>query len=390
MSKKSLNVPTAMQPVYDTIVALIDPICAAHLNAEYAEMARFATAALCRKHPSPLTSGQPKSWACGIVYALGFVNFLFDNSNTPHLNAEALCSAFGVSKSNGAAKSKQVRDALNLIQLDPDWCLPSMADRNPMMWILKVNGILVDIRDMPREAQVVAYENGLIPYIPADQNSPPASQPDVAASAPPPAKPAKSSQTGKASGSIYQLKVTLLGSTPPIWRRILIASDTRLNDLHEILQDVMGWSNSHLHQFITGKRPALQFYAPQEYNDGFMETEDENKYKISDIAPREKDKFVYEYDFGNSWEHQIVVEKILPRQADTHYPVCLKGARACPPEDSGGVWGYEEFLEALKKPDNPEYEEQVEWIGKDFDPEYFDIEAINQVLSQHQKHSNKK
>jgi len=169
---RSLSVPENMRPAYERVVALIDSFCAQYLNEEYAQLSRELAAALARKRPSPMARGQPEIWACGIVYALGTVNFLFDASQKPHIRADALCAAFGVKQSSGSNKARFIRDMFGMFQFDPDWCLPSMIDRNPMVWFLSVNGLIVDIRRMPREAQVVAYEKGLIPYIPADRENP--------------------------------------------------------------------------------------------------------------------------------------------------------------------------------------------------------------------------
>ena len=166
---KSEKVPKAMQEVFDKIVAITDEVAEEHLNAEYAQTVRYATAALCRKRPSPLLKGRAKSWACGITYAIGFVNFLFDRSQDPSMSAADLCAAFGVSKSTGGNKSKEVRDILKTYQLDPNWCLPGKIDDNPMAWLISVNGFMVDARNAPREIQEAAYEKGLIPYIPDDE-----------------------------------------------------------------------------------------------------------------------------------------------------------------------------------------------------------------------------
>ena len=164
--KKSERVPAKMREKFDAIVTLTDKVCQEHLNEEYAQLARQATAALCRKRPSPLSSGRVNSWACGVVYALGFVNFLFDKSQDPHMNAAELCAAFGVAKGTGAAKSRAVRDALGMMQMDPNWYLPSKMDDNVMAWMISVNGLIVDARSMPIEIQEIAYERGLIPYVP--------------------------------------------------------------------------------------------------------------------------------------------------------------------------------------------------------------------------------
>src|SRR5712691_843935 len=163
---KSERVPKLMQATFNTIVALTDAFCRAHLDEEYAQLAWQATAALCRKRPSPLAAGHLKTWACGIVYALGSVNFLFDKSQTPSMSAAELCAGFGISKSTGSAKAKAVRDALGMGQMDPQWYRPSKMEDNPLAWMIMVNGFAVDVRQMPRDIQEVDYEKGLIPYLP--------------------------------------------------------------------------------------------------------------------------------------------------------------------------------------------------------------------------------
>ncbi|WP_320041963.1 DUF6398 domain-containing protein [uncultured Desulfobacter sp.] len=168
-AKKSENVPKAMQEVFDKIVAITDEVAEKNLNDEYAQTIRYATAALCRKRPSPLLKGRANSWACGITYAIGFVNFLFDRNQDPFMSAADLCAAFGVSKSTGGNKSKEVRDILKTFQLDPNWCLPSVMDNNPMAWLISVNGFMIDARNAPRQIQELAYEKGMIPYIPEDK-----------------------------------------------------------------------------------------------------------------------------------------------------------------------------------------------------------------------------
>jgi hypothetical protein len=166
---KSETVPKAMQSIYDDIVKLTDEFSKKHLNDEYAQLIRYATAALCRKRSSPLTRGRINSWASGITYAMGFVNFLFDKSFEPTMSAADLCAGFGVSQSTGSAKSKIVRDTLKLSQMDPDWCLPSQLDDNILAWLITFNGFIIDARYAPIEIQEIAYQKGLIPYIPAKE-----------------------------------------------------------------------------------------------------------------------------------------------------------------------------------------------------------------------------
>jgi hypothetical protein len=123
-------------------------------------------AVLSRKRPSPLEGGRPSSWAAGIVYALGRVNFLSDDSREPHMTMSELCEKVGVSQSTASNKSREIWNRLHLMQLHPDWCLPSMVEENPLVWIVEVNGLPVDVRMMPREVQQEAYRLGLIPYLP--------------------------------------------------------------------------------------------------------------------------------------------------------------------------------------------------------------------------------
>lgn len=176
------------------------------------------------------------------------------------------------------------------------------------------------------------------------------------------------------SADIYQLKVTLEGSKPPIWRRLQVDKNSKLSELHEVLQRSMGWENYHLHQFEAGRT----LYGVPHPDYGF-DMKDEAEVKLSQIVAHEKDKFSYEYDFGDGWLHKIVLEKILPRCSDTHYPVCTKGKGACPPEDCGGIWGYYELLDAVQDPDHPDHEDMLEWLGE-FDPTVFDREDVNEAL----------
>ncbi len=177
------------------------------------------------------------------------------------------------------------------------------------------------------------------------------------------------------SKSIYQIKVTLQYSNPPIWRRLLVAGNATLLDLHKIIQVAMGWTNSHLHQFIIDG----EYYSiPSE--DYWEPVIDERKYQIANIAPGEGSKFIYEYDFGDSWEHVIIVEKIQPIDPEKKYPFCMAGERVCPPEDVGGIGGFTVFLDAMKNPKHEEHESYMEWHGGPYDPEAIDLDKINKTL----------
>jgi hypothetical protein len=160
------RVRDAVRHRFDAIVSLIDGVCRAHLTEEYAVLARELATTLARKRPSPLVNGRVATWACGITYVLGMVNFLFDQEQTPHLRGNDLCALFGVSQSAGSAKAREIMRLLRIVQLDPRWCLPSKLAENPLAWMIEVNGIVVDVRMMPRELQEEAHRLGLIPFVP--------------------------------------------------------------------------------------------------------------------------------------------------------------------------------------------------------------------------------
>jgi hypothetical protein len=155
--------------VLHVILGLIDQFCKEHLNEEYAILCRKLAEKLARKRPSPLLHGSPNAWASGIVRAVGGANFLHDKSQTPYMRSTDIDHYLGTSPSSGAAKLAAIRKMLKIHQLDPNWTLPSRMDDNPLVWMLEVNGLMVDVRHAPREVQEIAFNKGLIPYIPADR-----------------------------------------------------------------------------------------------------------------------------------------------------------------------------------------------------------------------------
>jgi hypothetical protein len=174
---------------------------------------------------------------------------------------------------------------------------------------------------------------------------------------------------------IFQIKITLEDIEPPIWRRIQ-THDCSLTELHEIIQDCVGWEGDHLFAFeIGGKR-----YSDQGREGDMYGFRDSGSMRLSRLIGQGESCFDYEYDFGDSWRHQIDIEETLPIEENVRYPRCLDGQRACPPEDCGGIYGYYDCLEALKNPDDEENEERLEWLGDDFDPEKFSVDAVNKKL----------
>jgi hypothetical protein len=178
--------------------------------------------------------------------------------------------------------------------------------------------------------------------------------------------------------SIYQIKITLQDLRPPIWRRVQVRSDISLGELHQIIQTAMGWTNSHLHLFLI---QGIEYGEPAPEYD--WEVKDEQKVKLNRVITGEKFKFRYAYDMGDSWEHEILIEKILPAMPEVpRYGICITGKRACPPEDCGGTWGYSQLVETLRDPTHPEYESMLEWVGEEFDPEAFNVSEVNEALRQ--------
>ncbi len=181
--------------------------------------------------------------------------------------------------------------------------------------------------------------------------------------------------------NIFQIKIDLDSSKPKITRTILVREDTTFYDLHLAIQTAMGWYNCHLHQFIIGN---VRISHPNPY-EGFEYGELNDTTVLLSQYLKEGLKLKYEYDFGDGWIHTLDVQKVLPFNEKTQYPLCIKGKNACPPEDCGGVWGYADLIETLKNPKSPDYEDACEWLGieegSEFDPTEFDLDATNEELA---------
>ena len=179
---------------------------------------------------------------------------------------------------------------------------------------------------------------------------------------------------------IYQLKVTLRYTKPPIWRRLLVPAGFTLEDLHAVVQAAMGWDDSHLHEFRIGQK---RFGKPDR-SDGFTgpsAVASERTAHVFMVLGKVGAKALYTYDFGDSWEHAIAVEKVLPPEPGVAYPICVGGKLQGPPEDCGGIPGYYNLLEAIRDPQHPEREDLLDWVGGEFDPEAFSVEDVNRRLA---------
>lgn len=183
---------------------------------------------------------------------------------------------------------------------------------------------------------------------------------------------------------VLQIKITLLAVDPPVWRRLQIRNDATLADLRLALQIAVGWEDSHLDQFDLGEH---RFSVPRGMEGlGFEDDDDAKDARVAVLhftLPPPGTPFGYTYDFGDGWEHALVVEAVLPLNARAKYPRCVDGARACPPEDCGGPWGYADLLKVLADPQHAEYEEMTEWLGGKFDPEKFSPPAVNRELNRY-------
>lgn len=199
-----------------------------------------------------------------------------------------------------------------------------------------------------------------------------------------PAKKSRS-QTPAPAVPLYQVKITLAGSSPPIWRRLVVRKNLPLDLLSSVIQITMGWEGCHLHQFITGTTRATRvYYGVTDPDFGSVDEDilDQRDYTLAQLAPAAKRKFRYEYDFGDSWEHEVVVEKTLPPDPAFKHSLCLAGANACPPEDCGGLSGFYRLLDFLADPNNPEHEEMRDWVEEDWNPAAFDCERVNAGLGE--------
>jgi hypothetical protein len=193
--------------------------------------------------------------------------------------------------------------------------------------------------------------------------------------------PAKGRSKAALPAPLYHLEVVLNHVKPQVRRRLQVPGNANLGWFHAVIQVAFGWTNSHLHQFRDGERvisdPAFEL---DEFEDS-PPVLDERKVTLMQVAPRRLDELLYEYDFGDSWEHTVMVAKILdPDAAAAKVALCLDGARACPPDDCGGAWGYEDLLKIIRNPRHKEHKTMLEWLGHPFDPEAFDLNKANTFL----------
>lgn len=177
-----------------------------------------------------------------------------------------------------------------------------------------------------------------------------------------------------------QLRITLNHIEPKIWKSVIVPSSITLAKLHTILQIVMGWTNSHLHMFVQNGK---SYGIPDEFNE--FDTQNEKSVRLSNLLSKESDIVLYEYDFGDGWIHEVLLEKIQSFDPTRKLPNCLGGERSCPPEDCGGAWGYQNLLEIVTNPEDPEFDNMNEWLGDEFSAEFFDASETTDLLLEYAK-----
>jgi len=188
-----------------------------------------------------------------------------------------------------------------------------------------------------------------------------------------PKKKTAKPRAATSKGAVYQLKISINGIEPPVWRRIQ-TKDCSLDRLHELIQLTMGWEFSHLYAFEVGRE---HYSLEPDLGDKHSQ-----RAKLSRLFAQGRRQFTYVYDFGDNWEHLVEIEQELPAERNVRYPRCIEGARACPPEDSGGAWEYAHFLEVIRNPKHEEHDDILEWVGGSFDPEAFDLNEVNEALKE--------
>ena len=333
ISKKSEQVHKLMQEKFDSITTITNDFAKQHLNDEYAQLIRYATAALCRKRPSPLTTGKDQTWACGITHAVGMVNFVFDSSLTP----PDLYKWFGIAASTGQGKSKIVRDLLDMSPMGADWCLPSKLADNPMAWMIMVDGLILDARTLPLAVQKVAHTKGLIPYLPGDDQLEQIAPKQVIPS--PAAKVANSNPN-----ALYVVDVWIIAGpmtekfskkNPEISRVIEIKGSSTLQDLHEIFFTAFDRKEAHMYEFQVGgngpgdpnaRRYSMK-YAEDDEQAGAVETT-----TIAALGLAVDESFGYLFDFGDDWWHQVRVVSISDDVPKKKYPCITSKVGASPPQ----------------------------------------------------------
>lgn len=347
MDELLAQVPQELQPRFREITTLTDKFCAEHLNDEYRDICR-ELAVVCCKADVPVESGKAASWAAGVIGAVAYVNFLTsDPSQQFHINPGELARGAGVSVATMNNKSRAIRDALDIDRMDPEFSIQQLNEKNLYIWLLRVNGMPLDIRTAPREAQEVAFNRGLIPYIPAD--GPPTTPIRHWQPAPPePSQSAKKKAKAKKTGppKLYTLDVHIISGpitekfakkNPSVVRTIEMRGDQTLDDLHEMIFDAFDRDDPHMYEFQFGKKPmdnkGPRYVMPEAAEDDFDEPAGlTTETTLDDLELKPKQCFWYWFDFGDDWHHRIDVKAIADAPGKGKYPRVTRRVGESPPQ----------------------------------------------------------
>ena len=365
---------------------ILKTVCETNLDDEYRKLSFRILKEISenKKLGSSLSRSKPESWAAGILTVLGRINYLSDPNFEPCMTLEQLAKTCGVSVATGAVKADLISDELGIGRglAGFDYQLPSLRDRFADVFSSPLE-IIHEFRDAFCEMFNVTPEE--IPQILVKLMN---GEPELSENVSPGNLPRATHMSGNIrddqideydeyivhSETIYQIKISLKDFQPTIWRRIQ-TPDMPLSFLNHAIQLAMGWYGGHLHHFEIDHE---YFGDPTMLDD----VDDEGEINLSDLVSlgMKQKKFIYLYDFGDSWEHEIIIEKQFESTEDWAHPRCIAGENACPPEDCGGLWGYAEMLEARNDPNS---EEVTDFFYLDeFDPKEFDVEEVNRRLTQ--------
>lgn len=360
-------VPASLRNKVKAILARTDSFCEEHLNDEYQQLCTKLTVALATHEDSPLERGQIKSWASGILHALGRFNFLFAPRSNPHMTARDLVKHSGVSQGTCNSKSNIITELLELYQFHPEYTLASLEE---------VQRTLNAVASSNRQAFIErALDSGMLDNIPEPERQ---AAIDEFLSHKLRDLEHLIFELPRTKDTVLEIEVGLDGTKPKVWRRFLVEQSMPLDRLHAVLQTVMGWDETHLHEFETASGQAFQsaFDEDPEGSDPL-----EEDIPVGALIKKPGDILKYIYDFGDEWAHTLtLVARHQAKQLPYSLPHCLAGERACPLEDCGGARGHAEVLKCLQGKNTTLGRELEQWIPEGYDPADFDLVAINKEL----------
>jgi len=350
------TVEPAWRKRFDDLASLLEPFCREHLDEKYLDLCLKLASEICHDG-TPAGRGKAAGWAAGIVHAIGDVNFLNDPTFEPHMNLTDIGPHFGVSKATSGKRGREILDGMCITPMSREWLIgdPPTVEAAGGDSLMAMIDELVSMK----MAGINPLTGKKAPW-PVPRRRPPRCT------------------------AMLRLRIDLRHAKPPIWRRIEVPDSLSLNELHMLLQMAFNWYDGHLHSFDTAD--GWRFEPPAEFDDDVPSfgppSIDEGLVFLCDLRDQLEEKLIYTYDFGDDWEHIVKLEKVTPvTTGQTPRPRCLAGRRAAPPEDCGGIWGYDHMLDVLANPDDEEHEELLEWIGGSWNAEAFDAEAIDREFA---------